>query len=387
MNTARRVVFLCGLLAVVSQANGQQGKVSLNGLVSASLATDVWSPVPVLTIRPLGGQSQVLPMPSGYTNCTSLGGISWDGRVVVGTCVTPNTNRLQSAVVWRDGQPIVVGDLPGGTHVAEGAAVSGNGQVVVGAGRDEQSLQAFRWTQEDGFEPLGPAFGIGTVPVATNFDASVIVGYAPSGGSAWIWRQSSGYQFLPSPGGSFALALDCSEDGRVVVGFYTRGGNEQAVVWQDGVMIEVPPLDGRVARRAIAVSADGRRVSGYYVQGPCFLWDPTNGASYLGSVITSQNLPFSVGDGCMQGMSKDGRWFPGGSRGLNAPCAGDVDGGAGNGARDAAVTTDDLLAFVQWIMDGNVLADIDDGSGTGTPDAAVTIDDLLYFLEGFESGC
>ena len=103
--------------------------------------------------------------------------------------------------------------------------------------------------------------------------------------------------------------------------------------------------------------------------------------------MTAQNLPVSVADGCREGMSKDGRWFPSGTRGLNAPCAGDVDSGALNGARDAVVTTDDLLAFVQWMMDGNVLADLDDGSGTGTPDAAVTIEDLVYFLEGFESGC
>jgi hypothetical protein len=70
-------------------------------------------------------------------------------------------------------------------------------------------------------------------------------------------------------------------------------------------------------------------------------------------------------------------------------CPADVDGGAGNGTPDGAVTIDDLLYFLIAFEQGISDADLDnDGDATvGVPDGAVTIDDLVFFLARFEAGC
>lgn len=70
-----------------------------------------------------------------------------------------------------------------------------------------------------------------------------------------------------------------------------------------------------------------------------------------------------------------------------ACCPADLDDGSGTGTRDAAVTIDDLLFFVDRYAIGDLAADLDDGSGDGTPDGAVTIDDLLSFVTRFAQGC
>ncbi|MGD9789662.1 MAG: GC-type dockerin domain-anchored protein [Phycisphaerales bacterium] len=70
-----------------------------------------------------------------------------------------------------------------------------------------------------------------------------------------------------------------------------------------------------------------------------------------------------------------------------ACCPADLDDGSGTGTRDAAVTIDYLLFFVDRYAIGDDAADLDDGSGDGTSDGAVTIDDLLFFVTRFAQGC
>lgn len=68
-------------------------------------------------------------------------------------------------------------------------------------------------------------------------------------------------------------------------------------------------------------------------------------------------------------------------------CWADLDGGAGTGNCDAAVTIDDLIYFLFAFEQGDLAADLDDGSRSGTPDSGVTIEDLIFFLIHFEAGC
>lgn len=68
-------------------------------------------------------------------------------------------------------------------------------------------------------------------------------------------------------------------------------------------------------------------------------------------------------------------------------CAADLDNGSGTGAKDGAVTIEDLLYYIGLYETGTAAADLDDGSGNGIPDGAVTIEDLLYFLLHFSEGC
>ncbi|QQS08194.1 MAG: hypothetical protein IPK69_09320 [Phycisphaerales bacterium] len=70
-----------------------------------------------------------------------------------------------------------------------------------------------------------------------------------------------------------------------------------------------------------------------------------------------------------------------------ACCPADLDDGSATGTRDAAVTIDDLLFFIDRYATGDDAADLDDGSGDGTSDGAVTIDDLLFFVTRFAQGC
>ncbi len=69
------------------------------------------------------------------------------------------------------------------------------------------------------------------------------------------------------------------------------------------------------------------------------------------------------------------------------PCVADVDDGSATGTRDAGVTVDDLVYYLQIFENGDVAADLDDGSGTGVRDLGVTIDDLIFFITHFEAGC
>jgi len=59
----------------------------------------------------------------------------------------------------------------------------------------------------------------------------------------------------------------------------------------------------------------------------------------------------------------------------------------GSSTCDAAVTLDDLLAFLDYFTRGDSRADIDNGTRTSTTDGGVTLDDLLYFLDRYQVGC
>lgn len=64
---------------------------------------------------------------------------------------------------------------------------------------------------------------------------------------------------------------------------------------------------------------------------------------------------------------------------------GDFDNG---GARDGAVSIEDLLFFLPAFEAGLPAADLDDDAlDPATPDGAVTIEDLIAFLRHFEAGC
>ncbi|QQS08192.1 MAG: hypothetical protein IPK69_09310 [Phycisphaerales bacterium] len=68
-------------------------------------------------------------------------------------------------------------------------------------------------------------------------------------------------------------------------------------------------------------------------------------------------------------------------------CLADMDDGTMAGARDGAVTVDDLVYYIALFEAGATRADVDDGSMAGVRDGAVTMDDLLYYLARFNAGC
>jgi len=195
----------------------------------------------------------VLPVPGARRAFSTAYDVSADGSVIVGvsTSVIDDFVNVAEAFRWeiRDGcdpegpaNPCMVGlgDLPGGESVSVAYGVSADGRVVVGEGRSEAGVEAFRW--EDGVMvglgqlPCPPGlcegeFNISSVARAVSADGSVVVGqsslpFFPV--EAFIWREGEGMQSLQDflarefaldlAGWRLTAATGISDDGRTIVG-------------------------------------------------------------------------------------------------------------------------------------------------------------------------
>lgn len=168
------------------------------------------------TWTPEGG---VLPLspPTGF-NSGEVFGLSADGSVAAGvTSVDARWDRNR-ATIWRNGQPQVLGLLPGGYN-SVARAVSADGSTTVGWGSTGTGgTQAFRWTPEQGMQDLGTENGFETSEaLGASNDGSFIVGNTEAGACRW---NSAGEVLMlgPAPGGSVAWASTISADGRVIAG-------------------------------------------------------------------------------------------------------------------------------------------------------------------------
>lgn len=128
--------------------------------------------------------------------------ISADGTVIVGWNDQDDGSR--TGVIWADGKAIDLVD-GNGIPVGEATAVSRNGRVVVGERYFDLatlSMQAWRWTEETGVQPLGclpSSFGCDVTSArAVSDDGNVVVGDAISGGAyaATAWTPEGGVQRL-----------------------------------------------------------------------------------------------------------------------------------------------------------------------------------------------
>ena len=206
--------------------------------------------------------------------------VSGDGLTVVGS-----VNRISGAApggptmeafVWKNGQMLGLGNLPGGVF-SEARAVSANGGVVVGYSGTSSKTEAFRWEE-------GTMVGIGDLPGGTfsskamgvSADGSVIVGVANSGQSeAFRWENQAmtGLGYLP--GSNYSQANAVSGDGAVVVGYVaTPARTTDAFIWnayngmrklQDVLVYELgmaKELAGWQLNRAASISPDARTIVG-----------------------------------------------------------------------------------------------------------------------------
>ena len=149
--------------------------------------------------------------------------------------------------------------------------------VVVGesVNMSIQQTRAFRWTQTGGMADLGSLPGATfTVPTATNFDGSVVVGYSiNTSAHAFRWQANTGLTALPElPGAQFSEAYAVNYNGSVIVGVSgssSASGGEAAVWNKNGVqsiktllVANGVNLTGWTLGQANAVSADGTIVAG-----------------------------------------------------------------------------------------------------------------------------
>jgi probable HAF family extracellular repeat protein len=166
-----------------------------------------------------------------------------------------------------------LGFLPYG-HLSEGRGISGDGRVVVGECMTVESLdwEAFRWTEAGGMEALGsldPSRPEGRA-LDANHDGSVIVGYAdsvnsPGGSEAFVWTEGSGMVGLGDlPGGALAsAAVAITPDGAVIAGTGTTERGVEAFRWTSATgMVGLGALPGDTHSGAAAMSHDGRAIVG-----------------------------------------------------------------------------------------------------------------------------
>lgn len=121
-----------------------------------------------------------------------------------------------------------LGQMPGvviqpGTCGTQAFGISGDGNVIVGAGCVPSSLpggfadQAFRWTVTGGYQRLGDLGGGTSDAYAASFDGSVVVGESPPPGAifgSFRWTAAQGMRAVPV--GCCLQAV--TDDGTMVAG-------------------------------------------------------------------------------------------------------------------------------------------------------------------------
>ena len=177
----------------------------------------------------LGG-TDWLQLPNLTLGDASPYGMSYDGQVLVGgASPAQGTTPQQMPWIWTaaDGQQ-ALGMMPD-TVWGEAWAVANGGHVAVGffkASASDETRYGARWIDgapewildADG-NHVGQAIGC-------NSDCSVIVGAGRDADSpqAWRWTEANGVEYLGTPGDADPSALyyafESSDDGTVIVGSY-----------------------------------------------------------------------------------------------------------------------------------------------------------------------
>ncbi len=235
--------------------------------------------VVVGTVRNLNnGINNVFHWTAGQSQLNGNGdfpvAVSADGRVVVGTHLTPTF--VIEAFRWTVGGSFEsLGVLPGpGSDSSQAFDVSADGSVVVGGGNIGVNREAFRWTAATGMVSLGdlPGGPVDSDAFGVSADGSVVVGQGDIGttSQAFRWTADTGLVGIPfPPGGNSGIARRVSADGSLVVGgsaFPQPGGGFafEAYRWNEGQgMIGLGDLPGGLTdSEAYDVSADGSVIVG-----------------------------------------------------------------------------------------------------------------------------
>jgi len=102
-----------------------------------------------------------------------------DGHVAAGFFEASASDFTRYGARWIDGVPQWLLDTDGG-HVGQAIACNSDCSIIVGAGRDNDSPQAWRWTQTGGIQFLGTPEGADLAAIYYAFessdDGSIVVG-------------------------------------------------------------------------------------------------------------------------------------------------------------------------------------------------------------------
>lgn len=182
--------------------------------------------------------------------------VSDDGTVIGG--YQDREDGYRSASVWINGAQILL-DGPTGDPLAQVHAISGNGQYVMGGGGYALDYHAYIWNQATGITALDNPFydmGYEMVPTATNYDGSLIIGYARdftglgwgSLDAGWMWSASTGVMTINDYAASLGFAtgdfltnpLGISADGRYIVGQGINESFTSVIGWQLAAPVPEP---------------------------------------------------------------------------------------------------------------------------------------------------
>lgn len=255
-------------------------------------------------------------------------GANQTGTIFVGTSVV-GTNNQYEAVEWPTAASVIGLGQPSGpgltSNFSVAQAVSSDGSVVAGymgyyAFGNNDTDQAFIWTQPSGLVALGYLGGGGAVPDSTanaiSADGTIVVGLSKDANNnfqAFRWTQATGMVglgFLSNtvPNRS-SEAYGITPDGSVIVGTSTDANNKsEAFRWTQATgMVGLGFLNPNdVTSTAFAVSANGQVVVGASYQSllngyqeEAYRWTQATGMVGLGYLIKGGfTNPFAVnGDG------------------------------------------------------------------------------------------
>lgn len=198
--------------------------------------------------------------------------------------------------------PIIIdlGDLPGGQVLNTVGGISGDGNVVVGTSRSSNGTEAYRWTRDTGMMSLGGIPGAGVDPAANahaaSYDGSIIVGSAThsNGNShAFQWSEDTGMMVILGSGFPRSASA-VSADGMVSAG---ELGGAHGIRITGSTFLELGSLFPDPVSRPHDISADGSIIVGTS-SGKAFRWTET-GMTSLGvlSTITGSGATAISADG------------------------------------------------------------------------------------------
>ncbi|MCL4199459.1 MAG: hypothetical protein KJZ69_18350 [Phycisphaerales bacterium] len=249
------VLLLLGLTALPAEAAAQRYEIfGIGTFYRESRARGVnnrgvvvgWSPPPG------GGPDQAVVWERGELSILGPG----DAQAVNDAGDVVGRNHEFLAVMWRQGEPIVIGTLEGHDNSAA-LAINTLGQVACNATSRAGRRSAFLW--QDGVSvPLG-TLGGATCEVTDINSVSQIVGKSalPSGFEhAFIWLDGDMTDLPPLEGHDQSFANGVSDHG-VVVGASIAGSDLTPCMWIDGRPEALPRLGGDRWTRPQTINKQG----------------------------------------------------------------------------------------------------------------------------------
>ncbi|WP_116645168.1 autotransporter domain-containing protein [Salinivibrio sp. HTSP] len=215
------------------------------------------------------GQYSAVTVPRGYDDALVYD-VNQDGSAWLGALVSVDSDGYPSReyVVWNDN---VATFLPEGLRPE---AISDDGGIVAGIDTGAGNFEGILWSQSEGtiakFTSPKNIFGVEDL----SGNGKTVVGSHSTDGSnlkfsyeAYRWSEEGGFQSLgTSPGFEDSRAKAVNRDGNVVVGYewdQEMGSIRVASRWSEPKgMVSLGTLDGHTRSMAFDVNADGSVVVG-----------------------------------------------------------------------------------------------------------------------------